>query len=171
MLFHPKFLSIPSFRSSKGFPEPLVVCRWSNLQQISFQQTFLIWPPHEPIYVFCATSSFPSNSTSHNCLFPEETSPSSEPHSCWHNLVIYFILPQSSVSRLKSPDLLSHSIAFPVGLLWFFLTLISMPFYRGVCSYNPYSSCRNATDLHSDSAMRLSLLSSFSKIWFHVVFA
>lgn len=35
---------IPALRSSRGFPEPLVVFRWSHLQQISFQQTFLASP-------------------------------------------------------------------------------------------------------------------------------
>lgn len=37
--------STSALSSSKGFPEPLVICRWSNLQQIPFQHTFLasIW--------------------------------------------------------------------------------------------------------------------------------
>lgn len=35
---------LPVLRSNKGFPEPLVVCWWSNLQQISFQQTLLASP-------------------------------------------------------------------------------------------------------------------------------
>lgn len=159
---------IPVLRSSKGFPEPLVVCGWSNLQQISFQQ----FPglPMNPYKYFAPHHLFQE--------IPHHTT------VCFlrkHLHVLLNLIPAGIILWFFT----SSVICFQAEKSWPTHSFHNIPCWPSLIfpNFNKYTLLRGSVSatIHIPIAEMQQtytvknvfpfVLFSFSKVWFHVVFA